>query len=201
MSILFVTGTDTGVGKTTVSAALLAALRDAGIHAGASKPIETGCERLSDGSLKALDIERLSLACGEPAHNCYAFETPAAPEVAARKEDRSIDVNVLRTAVVEAASGKDLLVVEGAGGLLVPIKDDYTFADLVADCGAHVLVVIGSRLGALNHAALTFEVLRARRLEIAGYVVSDLFDLTDTEQSWAVATNRELLAKMGNGAL
>ncbi len=196
MKILFITGTDTGAGKTTVAAALVAALRNRGMCAGAMKPVETGCARGADGALRGDDVELLSVASGERAAHCYLFEAPAAPEIAARAENRAIETETIRAAILREAENKDLLIVEGAGGLLVPLQATYSFADLAADCGAHILLVIGSKLGAVNHASLNFEVLRVRKLPVVGYVVNDLFPLSVPGESIAITTNRGLIASV-----
>lgn len=173
-AILFVTGTDTGVGKTSVSRLLLSSLRQAGYKVAAIKPIETGCEKISDGKLRAVDAELLAQASGAPCPVLYPFINAVAPSVAAELENVSIDISSIKRAVEELSAENQLLLVEGAGGLLVPIASDYTFAELLSDIGASCLIVVASRLGAINHAALTFEAMRRRELASLGYVLNHL---------------------------
>ncbi len=176
MSILFVTGTDTGVGKTLVTAAIAAALAASGDRVDVAKPVETGCAPGPDGLLPA-DAVSLRAACGSEtplAAICpYRFADPLAPSIAAERARASIDLGQL-AAQLRARGDATLLLVEGAGGLLVPLTSRLTFADLAHALAAPILLVVGSRLGALNHALLTLEVIRSRGLALRGYVLSRL---------------------------
>lgn len=190
MSILFVTGTDTGIGKTVVTTALAAALTRAGRRVGVMKPAETGCRPDPEDALAlaaaAADDAPLGDVCP------YRLPDPLAPALAAARAGVAIDVDaIVRLAQVRAAA-KDVLLVEGAGGLLVPLAAGVSFADFAARLAARVVVVVGSRLGAINHALLTFEALAQRGLPIAGYVVNRLGAADDV----AIATNETLLAEL-----
>lgn len=171
---VFVTGTDTGAGKTLVSCAILAALRRRGMRVAAYKPVETGC-RSDGGRLVGEDCERLAAATGQNVVDlaAYLFAEPAAPLVAARAEGRSIQRNVLLERFHAIARGIDFVLVESAGGLMVPVTEDSTTRDLARELGLPVLVVVASRLGCINHALLTIETLRGSGIGISGFVMND----------------------------
>jgi len=191
VSILLVSGTDTGIGKTLVAATLAAGLTARGQHVGVAKPIETGCdgdEATDAASLRAAAGSTASLAEISP----YRFPEPLAPSIAAARVGATIDIDGLVADLRQRAAAYDVLVVEGAGGLLVPVTTEVSFADLALALDATVLIVVGSRLGAINHALLTFEVLATRGICTCGYVVSQLTPAGDL----ATDTNPELLASL-----
>jgi dethiobiotin synthetase len=192
VSVLLVTGTDTGVGKTVVTCALAAAFARRGRRVGVVKPAETGCP----SEVEAEDAAALAAAASDPAPLAdvcpYRLPDPLAPSLAAERAGVTIDVDALTALVRRRTTTVDVVLVEGAGGLLVPLTRDTSFADLARRLDAPVLVVVGSRLGAINHALLTFEVLATRRLPIAGFVVNRLGPADDL----AVATNESLLATL-----
>jgi len=168
---LFVTGTDTGVGKTEVSCALVAEARAGGLDLAAMKPAESGV-----GPGAPSDSERLCAAAGgldEPALVCpYRFAAPLAPAVAARLAGVEVRLEVVLAAAGALAARHQALLVEGAGGLLVPLTERETYADLAVALGLPVLVVARVGLGTVNHTALTVEALRARGLAVAGVVLN-----------------------------
>ena len=168
---LFVTGTDTGVGKTEVSCALVAAARADGFDLGAMKPAQSGVEPGDPG-----DAQRLRAAAGEtdpPELVCpYTFAAPQAPGVAARLAGGEIRLEVILEAARVLAARHTALLVEGAGGLLVPLTPRHSYADLAVALGLPVLVVARAGLGTVNHTALTVEALRARGLAVAGVVLN-----------------------------
>lgn len=168
---LFVTATDTGVGKTLVACALGRALRARGVRVGAFKPSETGVGPAGPLDARALraavgDVDPLEDVCPEPR------ALPAAPAVAGDAEGRPIDLGRIRAAHARLRARHDVLLVEGAGGLLVPLARDVTMADLAAELGYPLLVVARGALGTVNHTRLTLEVAAARGLAVAGVVVS-----------------------------
>lgn len=195
MAGFFVTGTDTGVGKTMVSCGLAAALRREGYRVGVIKPAETGCARAADGGLIAADAELLRFFAESPdapALICpQRFEEPLAPEVAARRAGSAVDMAAILSAHGRIAGAADVTIVEGAGGLLVPLTPEATMADLARSLGLPVLLVVGSKLGAINHALLSAEVIRARGLGWAGYVINFLGPGPDI----AAETNVEVLTR------
>jgi dethiobiotin synthetase len=193
MPIVLVTGTDTGAGKTFVTAAIVAALTARGERFAVVKAVETGC-RTADGGLRAADGEVLAAAADLSVSDVCVerLAEPLAPAIAGEREGRTIDVESLVATLGERARAVPLLLVEGAGGLRVPITVAFDFADLARALDASVLVVVGSRLGALNHALLTFDALAARGIRVCGYVLNDLAPQSDL----AVATNGSLLERV-----
>jgi dethiobiotin synthetase len=193
--IVFVTGTDTGVGKTHVSCAVLRAMRRRGLSVAARKPAESGCA-LVEGELIAADAVALREAAGaeEPLETICALRLveALAPGIAAERADASLDMDVLVREYRARAADVDLLLVEGAGGLLVPLAGEVDCAELAARLGARLVVVVGVRLGAINHALLTLQVARHRGLAIEGVVLNHLSNDTDT----AKETLRESLARL-----
>jgi dethiobiotin synthetase len=191
---LFVTGTDTGIGKTLVTSAIAAAFATRGLRVAVAKPAETGC-RHEGNDLVPADALALAAAAGDRsplAAICpHRFADPLAPALAAERSGATIDVGALVAHLGARAAAADVLLIEGAGGLLVPLTRAASFADLIAALGARVLVVVGSRLGAINHALLTLAMLAARDLPIAGYVVNHL-----AVDDLAVATNDALLRSL-----
>jgi len=198
---LFITGTDTGIGKTTVACAIAAALAADGARVGVVKPVETGCNEGRDGKFVPEDAVRLRYfsGCREPlAAICpYRALAPLAPSVALAAEGCDIDLGELNRTIRGVVSRHEITLIEGAGGLLVPVRGVLTFADLARDWGWPVLVVVGNRLGALNHAQLTLRWAGAIGLRVAGYVVNTLLPENDV----AADTNVRPLAESLGPAL
>ncbi|MEE2665117.1 MAG: dethiobiotin synthase [Myxococcota bacterium] len=197
---LFVTGTDTGVGKTLVSCAVLRALRRRGRLVGVYKPVETGCPSDAEGRRYGEDCRRLLAAAdtGQPESSVASalYPIPAAPLVSAEAEHASIDPDLLVRDFEKLAADYDSVLVEGAGGLLVPIAPAFTYADLAERLGLPVLVVVGSRLGCLNHALLTLAELERRGLRVAGYVLNALEGgESRPDAPHALATHRDTLSR------
>lgn len=192
----FVTGTDTGIGKTTVACALAAALRRRGINVGVHKPIETGCDE-SCGDLVAADATRLKYFSGSPEpleRICpVRARAPVAPAVADRLEALHLNLADIVGRARRLLAVHEVCLVEGAGGLLVPITDVTTFADLARECGLSLIVVVGNRLGAVNHAMLTMDWARLHELPITGYIVNQLAADFDPATESNVDTLRRLL--------
>jgi dethiobiotin synthetase len=167
----FVTGTDTGVGKTVVSCTLIRVLRERGLDVGAMKPIETGVGE--EGPLDAIALREAAGGVDDLEAVCpQRFALPAAPSVAAEAEGRRVDLELVRETHARLARRRDLLVVEGAGGLLVPIDERTTMADLAISLRHPALVVARAALGTINHTLLTLASADARRLPVAGVVIS-----------------------------
>jgi dethiobiotin synthetase len=166
--IRFVTGTDTGVGKTLAAAVLCRAARQAGKTVLYAKPVQTGLGPGEPG-----DAAFVAAAALVPVVECLRFPDPLAPAVAAERVGAVIDVDALLVDLAKAGDGFDRIVVEGAGGLLVPVWGDLTMADLADRLGAGLVVVTRPALGTLNHTALTLEAARARSLPVDGLVVSN----------------------------
>lgn len=188
-----ITGTDTGIGKTTVACAIAAALRRAGRDVGVLKPAETGCAPGPDGSPLAVDAQRLRFFAGrsDPLDAVCPFplRDPLAPALAARRQGIALDFEVIAALTDRFAKSCEIGLVEGAGGLLVPLAGRATFADLAARCRLPLVIVVGNRLGCVNHAALTMRVAESAGLAVAGYVINAL----RPEADLAMQTNIELL--------
>ena len=192
---IFITGTDTGVGKTVVACGLAALLRKSGYKVGVMKPAETGCEE-RDGKLFPQDAYLLKEAsgCDVPLENIcpYRLRDPLAPSIAAEREGVKIDISLLEKIYGEINSAHDITLVEGAGGLLAPILPSFTYADLAKLLKLPLLVVAPNRLGVINHLLLTLEHASSHGLRVLGYV----FNRLNTEPSLAADTNREALLSL-----
>ncbi len=174
---LFITGTDTGVGKTHVGCLLARGLVDAGLSVGVMKPCETGVQRGPDGELpEGSDAELLArAACCDAAPTTilpYAFPLPAAPSVAAAHAGSEIERECLDLAQAALREDHDVLLIEGAGGITVPLTAGFTFLDLAAHWGLPVLIVARTGLGTLNHSVLTERAARAAGLRVMGLVLN-----------------------------
>jgi dethiobiotin synthetase len=171
----FVTGTDTGVGKTLVAAALTRALAAHGLRVAVMKPIASGSDPTPEGPRNS-DALTLMAAANVTAPyevvNPYCFLPPISPHIAAREARVEIDLTLLRSRFHSLASASDCVVVEGAGGWLAPLSDTATMADLAAALSLPVLLTIGLRLGCLNHALLTRESLATRGTPFAGWIAN-----------------------------
>jgi dethiobiotin synthetase len=172
---LFVAGTDTGVGKTWVSVLLLQALNARGWRTAAMKPVAAGARRRG-GVWHNEDVDRLRAAAGvrspRATVNPYCFAPPIAPHIAAAEAGVGIRLARIRAAYRDLARSADVVVVEGAGGLLVPIDERRDTADIAQALDLPVVLVVGLRLGCINHALLTAAALRARGLVLAGWVAN-----------------------------
>lgn len=168
----FVTGTDTGIGKTVVSCAMLHALRARGLRSAGMKPIAAGVE--ADGSNE--DVERLRKASNvevEPSLvNPYLLREPIAPHLAAAEQGIRLALPAIVEAFDRLRDLADVVVVEGCGGFVVPLSDAHDTADLARELGLPVILVVGMRLGCLNHALLTQEAIACRGLTLAGWVAN-----------------------------
>ena len=169
----FVTGTDTGVGKTLVTAALLRALRNAGHRVAGMKPVAAGAMAGPEGPanedallLQAESSQRHPYALVNP----WLFEPAIAPHIAAAEAGATIDVARIVEAHVKLQRGAEIVLAEGAGGFLVPLDAKRSMAELPERLGMDVILVVGLRLGCLNHALLTAEAIAARGLALAGWV-------------------------------
>ena len=195
MSGLLITGTDTGVGKTLVACGLAACLTAAGRTVGVMKPVETGCET-QNGELFPEDAVLLARFAGssEPLEELcpYRFAPPVAPSVAADQAGVTIRPERIVSLFQRISHRHDTVLVEGAGGLLVPLVDRYTFADLARDLDIPLLVVVGSKLGALNHTLLTLGHALAQSLPLQGYIMNHPMSSADP----ATRTNSETLARL-----
>lgn len=167
-TVLAITGTTTDVGKTIVTAALAAAARGRGARVAVCKPAQTGVLPDEPG-----DLDRIqALAGGCTAVECARYPEPLAPETAARRAGMApLDTAQVVDTIGGLAAAHDLVLVEGAGGVLVRLAPDKTLLDIAEPCSAPVVVVVPAGLGALNHAELTVAAIRARGLAPAGLII------------------------------
>ncbi len=190
---IFITGTDTGVGKTFFSSGLARLLKSRGYSVGVMKPAETGCAT-RDGALYPEDAWRLREAseCAEPIEKIcpYRLPEPLAPSIAAERAGVKIDIDHLLAVFAAIKAAHDITLVEGAGGLMVPLLPSYTFADFARVAKLPVIVVAANKLGVINHLLLTLEHASCQGLTLLGYALNRLSD----EPSLAAETNREVLS-------
>lgn len=172
---LFVTGTDTGVGKTTVACNLVAALGRLGHRAVGMKPVASGIER---GAAFNADVEALRRAGNVEApanlRNPYSFDLPIAPHLAAADAGMSIDLKLIAEAYGQLTCLADWVVVEGAGGVSAPLDDRLDMLDIPRVLDIPVLMVVGLRLGCINHALLTARCIEARGLDLVGWIGNEI---------------------------
>lgn len=195
---IFITGTDTGVGKTRVAAMLVRALRAAGVDAVGFKPICCGGRE---------DAELLAQASGGSVElndvNPVWLRPPVAPYTAAMIEGRMVDVALVREKFAQLRAAHAAVIVEGAGGWLVPVTRDFSMADLAAEFALPVLVVAANRLGVINHTLLTVAAIRVRGLRCVGVILNEVRPRADDDA--AVVTNAgvlgELLGVLPGGAV
>lgn len=183
MKTILVTGTDTAVGKTWISSILIRLLNQTGIRTGGYKPVCSGAELSQDGSTFWADVDALRAACltglkenvvSESLVCPQRFQSPVAPNVAARLEGGEVD-DLLLCEGVNAWRGKvEQLVVEGAGGLYCPLSDRTTVLDLAVDLQPTVVVVAANRLGVISHTRLTVETLKRHGLNVAAVVLNEV---------------------------
>jgi dethiobiotin synthetase len=186
----FVTGTDTGVGKTYVVSRIVAMLRKQGVAAVGMKPICCGDRDDADAIYRSCEgvvpINEI---------NPIWLRTPAAPYAAAMIESRTIDLALIRESFGRLRSSHQRVIVEGVGGWRVPIARDYFVSDLAREFALPVVVVVANRLGALNHTLLTIESIRATGLECAGIILNHI---TPAEPDAAIVTNRGILEEIAD---
>lgn len=173
----FITGTDTGVGKTFITTALLQHFNKLGNATVAMKPIAAGCVKTDQGWVNE-DVEALrantSVTLTSEQICPYLLASPIAPHIAAEEENVKIDLKVIYDQFLSLKELGDTIFVEGVGGFQVPLDDQYDTADLAVMFGLPVILVVGLRLGCLNHALLTAETVRARGLPLVGWVANQI---------------------------
>jgi dethiobiotin synthetase len=197
---LFITGTDTGVGKTQVTAILAVALRSRGLRVGVMKPVETGCP-VEQGHLMPQDslfLRQIS-GCSAPQElvTPYTFLEPLAPAIAAQHEGREIDLTHLVRCYEALADEHDFVLVEGAGGLLVPLTQEKSFLDFAISLNLPLLVVARNMLGTINHTALTV-MAASQHCHVLGTVLNTLSAEVEDESQ---ASNVQALQLWGRAPL
>ena len=174
----FVTGTDTEVGKTLVSGALIVKLREQQINAIGFKPVVAGTYKDKSGRTLNEDLETLRIA-SNLSHSklslCpYVLDKPAAPHLVAAQQGLKLEMSVMHNAFQDIQKHADCIVVEGAGGLLIPLNKDEDLGGFAKKIDLPIIFVVGMKLGCLNHALLTYEAIKARNLKIAGWIANAL---------------------------
>ena len=174
---VFITGTDTGVGKTWFTLALIEALKEQGRKTYGMKPVASGGSFIN-GKLMNDDARLILQHCSEPVNyeliNPYVFEQPVSPNFAAREEGVFVELDQIAASYNQLASVCDNIIVEGIGGWRVPISDKIRTVDLVRELGIPVILVVGLRLGCINHAILTAEAIRTDGINLCGWVSNQL---------------------------
>lgn len=192
----FVTGTDTGVGKTLVACALLRAFAARGLKTVGMKPVAAGAD-LINGVWVNEDVEQLitagNVAAPRGMINPYCFALPIAPHIAAAENKICMEIRYLQKNHEALSALANVVVVEGAGGFCVPLNDGETSADLAQQLALPVVLVVGLRLGCINHALLTAEAIRARGLTLAGWVANAI----DPQMTRANENVAALQARLG----
>jgi len=193
----FITGTDTGIGKTVVTASIIAALNRRKINVGIMKPIETGvdpaCNSMANSDAKFL----MQIAKSADLHQeicLYRYKTPASPWQAAMIDGADIvDEKIIQDMYCRLAEKHDLMLVEGIGGLLVPIRENYMVADLIKDLQLPVLVVSPLQLGSVNHTLLTLESAKKYGIDVKGIIFNPL---DNSEKTVAEKGQYEIIEKL-----
>lgn len=177
MTGLFITGTDTEVGKTVVSTELLSLLAEAGYRVAGMKPVASGAEYI-DNSLRNADALSLLSAANVKLDyeliNPYVFAQPVSPHIAARQAGVEISLAHIKHCYAQIANQADVVIVEGVGGWYAPLSDALTLADLAVEMQLPVIMVVGLRLGCLNHARLTLEAMQHSGVYIAGWIANQV---------------------------
>jgi dethiobiotin synthetase len=191
---IFVTGTDTGVGKTLIACALTRALSQAGHRVSVMKPVASGSLRTAEGLRNADALALMEAAALRPELygevNPYCFEPPISPHIAAEESKIVVDIGLIQAKMHRLCADADWIVVEGAGGWLAPLNAHQTMSDLARALSLPALLVVGLKLGCLNHAQLSWRAIRSDGVPVAGWVASAI----DPHLS-RVAENLETLAR------
>jgi dethiobiotin synthetase len=185
MTAYFVTGTDTEVGKTRISVGLMEAIKQQGKTVLGMKPIASGCERSADGLRNEDALALMSQASVDIDYdivNPYAFEPAIAPHIAAEQASINVELSKIQQAYAQLEPQADVLIVEGAGGWLVPLNKQDTIADLANSLDLPVILVVGIRLGCINHALLSAQAIQQQGRPLVGWVANHVEDNVQSVQ-------------------
>lgn len=175
---LFIIGTDTEVGKTLVSGALILKLRQQGIKAIGFKPVVAGTYQNKKGEILNEDLETLRIASSlgpDEVSLCpYVLDQPAAPHLVAKHQGLNLELSVITDAFRNSQKHAECIVVEGAGGFLIPLNDELDLSSFAKEMNLPIILVVGMKLGCINHALLTYEAIKARKLNVFGWVANAL---------------------------
>jgi dethiobiotin synthetase len=178
---LFITGTDTAIGKTTIALGLMSALQKTGLKVAAMKPVSAGCKVTEQGLRNedaVLLMQQASVKLPYELVNPYAFEPAIAPHIAAAESSIDINIDHIQDCYQQIAKRADIVVIEGAGGWLVPINKTETMADVAMQLNVDIVTVVGIRLGCLNHALLTVNSINAGNFKHRGWIANHINDST-----------------------
>jgi len=192
---VFITGTDTGVGKTLIAGGLAACYRKGGVRVGVMKPVESGCRRLEDGLHPDDAIFLKKMAASDDALDDivpYRLEQPLTPSVATALAGVTIELEVINRSYRRIAGRNDLVLVEGAGGLLAPIFQHLTGVDLIRRLGIPLIIVARNALGTINHTLLTADLARRSGLDVLGIIINQCSPFPDL----SAETNPGIIAEM-----
>lgn len=195
MKSIFITGTDTGIGKTIVCACLAKFLALKGLNVGIQKWVSTGNKNFSEDMefcLKMLGKKKEELP-NAPFVAPYIFGFPYSPHLAAELERKEVDIKKIKESYYISSETSEVLLVEGVGGTMVPLRKDYLLIDLLKELSLPVLVVTRTKLGTINHTLLTIEALRNRKIEILGVIFNSL----EPENDIVVEDNIKIIAQIG----
>lgn len=199
MKAFFITGTDTGVGKTYISCLIAKSLKEEGVRVGVMKPIETGCKKKGK-TLLPLDGIKLKKASGadDPIDLIvpYRFHYPLSPYLASILEGRKINIKRIRNTYYKISNKYDIVIVEGAGGILTPIKKNFTYIDLIKELNLTGIIVASNRLGAINHILLTVDLLNRNGLSPLCIILNNLTPHKNIAQKTNFLSLKNLLKKI-----
>jgi dethiobiotin synthetase len=202
MKSFFVTGTDTGVGKTVFTCALAHLLSSSGIDVGVMKPFATGISR--KGLFQSEDAELLvkHSQASDPQNlvNPYFFPIPVSPYMAAKKLGKTIDIDMVLSSFEKLQSLHDIVLVEGIGGIMTPILRDYFVADLIKDLNLDAILVSGTKIGSVNHTLLTLDLCKKYGIRTAGLVINSVdlngYDVDDLESDLIALSGINIICKI-----
>ncbi len=200
----FVTGTDTGIGKTYVACKLIESYIASGYKVVGMKPIAAGCEFVN-GAWVNEDVLKLEAVSNVKAPrelvNPYSFKEAIAPHIAAKNTHVEIKIEVIKQAFDALTKLADIVIVEGAGGFLVPLNDKENIADLATALNIPVILVVGMKLGCINHSLLTVEAIKARKLVLHGWVANQIApNMAFCDENIAAITQKTRMDCMANYA-
>ena len=196
MKSLFVTGNDTDIGKTCVAASIVKNLRDMDIDVGIMKPFASGYKKNSNSLSQDVEILMKYSDSHDPIDlvNPYFFEIPTSPYAAAKTLAKKISLQKITDAYDKLLSSHDLVIVEGIGGLMTPITQNYFVSNLISELNIDTIIVIGSKLGTVNHTMLTYEHCKQMHLKLKGFVINQTepngYELSNLKQQIMELTNQ-----------
>lgn len=202
MKSFFITGTDTGIGKTMFTCGMAQLLRTSNFNVGVMKPFATGIPQKNGFQSEDVSLLVNSSESHDPENliNPYFFPIPTSPYLAARKLGKTIDVDVVLSNFEKLQSAHDIVLVEGIGGIMTPILKDYFVADLIKDLSLDVIVVIGTKIGTINHTLLTLDQCKKHGIRVSGLVINNIvengYDVQDLEDDLVSLSGANVICKI-----